>query len=134
MTASKEEQQKLLQVVEQWQKMGRARDVQISQLQNENELVQDKRKLTLNSQAWFTIYAKPCDALRRVTGSPYKTIWTPVATQLNARIDSESIRASRRTYVLNHFVWTSGYASHGLAYIVNKACTFMYSLPIMTTI
>ena len=44
MTASKEEQQRLLQVVEQWQRMGRARDVQISLLQNENELVQDKCK------------------------------------------------------------------------------------------
>ena len=49
MTASKEEQQRLVQVVGQWQKMGRARDVQISQLQNEKELVQDKCKLTLNS-------------------------------------------------------------------------------------
>ena len=49
LTASKEEQQRLLQVVEQWQRMGRARDVQISQLQNENELVQDKCKQTLNS-------------------------------------------------------------------------------------
>ena len=39
-TASKEEQQRLLQVVEQYQGMGRVRDVQISQLQNENELVQ----------------------------------------------------------------------------------------------
>ena len=46
LTASKEEQQWLLQ---QYQRMGPARDVQISQLQNENELVQDKRKLTLNS-------------------------------------------------------------------------------------
>ena len=44
MTASKEEQQRLLQVVEQWQRMGRTRDVQISQLQNENELVRDKCK------------------------------------------------------------------------------------------
>ena len=44
MTASKEEQQRLLQVVEQWQRMDHARDVQISQLQNENELVQDKCK------------------------------------------------------------------------------------------
>ena len=44
MTATKEEQQRLVQVVEQWQRMGRARDVQISQLQNENELVQDKCK------------------------------------------------------------------------------------------
>ena len=44
LTAIKKEQQRLLQVVEQWQRMGRARDVQISQLQNENELVQDKCK------------------------------------------------------------------------------------------
>ena len=49
LTASKEEQQRLLQVVEQWQRMGHARDVQISQLQNENEIVQGKCKLTLNS-------------------------------------------------------------------------------------
>ena len=43
-TASKEEQQRLLQVVEQLQKIGHAKDVQISLLQNENELVQDKSK------------------------------------------------------------------------------------------
>ena len=49
LTASKEDQQQLLQVVEQWQRMGHARDVQISQLQNENELVQGKCKPTLNS-------------------------------------------------------------------------------------
>ena len=41
LTASKEEQQRLLQ---QYERMSRARDVQISQLQNENELVQDKCK------------------------------------------------------------------------------------------
>ena len=78
MTAFKEEQQRLLQVVEQWQRMGRARDVQISQLQNENELVQDKCKLTLNSHTpisqlirmfmyslpiMITIYYCPVDTL-----------------------------------------------------------------------
>ena len=39
--ASKEEQQRVLQ---QYERMGCAKDVQISQLQNENELVQDKCK------------------------------------------------------------------------------------------
>ena len=44
LATNKMEQQRLLLVLEQWQRMGRARDVQISQLQNENELVQDKCK------------------------------------------------------------------------------------------
>ena len=68
MTASKEEQQQLLQAVEQWQRMGRVRDVQISQLQIENDLVQDKCKLTLNSHTPIlpiitTIYYCPVDTL-----------------------------------------------------------------------
>ena len=46
LTASKEEQQQLLQ---QYKRMGHAKDVQILQLQNENEVVQEKCKLTLNS-------------------------------------------------------------------------------------
>ena len=41
LAASKEEQQQLL---EQCQRMGHARDIQISQLQNENKLLQDKCK------------------------------------------------------------------------------------------
>ena len=45
-TASKDEQQQLLH---QYQKMVHARDVQISQLKKENELIQDKCELTLNS-------------------------------------------------------------------------------------
>ena len=44
LTASKKEQQRLLQVVEQWQRKCYARDVQISQLQNENDRVLDIRK------------------------------------------------------------------------------------------
>ena len=48
MTASEEEQQ----LLQQYQRMVGARDVRISQLQNENELVQDKckynYKLTVN--------------------------------------------------------------------------------------
>ena len=44
LAARKEEHQQPLQALEQWQRMGRARDVQISQLQNENELVQNKCK------------------------------------------------------------------------------------------
>ena len=43
-----EEQRRLLQVVEQSQRMSRARDAQISQLQNENELTQDKCKQVIN--------------------------------------------------------------------------------------
>ena len=34
--------------------------------------------------------------LQRVTRSPYKIIWMPVAMQRNAQIDSESIRVSQR--------------------------------------
>ena len=55
LTASKEEQQRLLQVVKQWQRMSHARDVQISQLQNENELVQDKCKLA-SLEAYIPIH------------------------------------------------------------------------------
>ena len=44
LTASKEEQEEQQQRLQQYQRMGRARDVQISQLQKENELVQDKCK------------------------------------------------------------------------------------------
>ena len=40
LTVSKEQQQ----LLQQYQRMGRARDVQISQLQTGNELVQDKCK------------------------------------------------------------------------------------------
>ena len=39
MTAGKKEQQLLLKVVEQWQRMCYARDVQISQLRDENDRV-----------------------------------------------------------------------------------------------
>ena len=42
LTAHKKEQHQLLQVLEQTQKMARGRDVQISMLQYENELLQDK--------------------------------------------------------------------------------------------
>ena len=44
LAAKKEEHQQLLQTLEQWRRMGRARDVQISQLRNENELVLDECK------------------------------------------------------------------------------------------
>ena len=44
---------------------------------------------------WLSLVHNIRKAVRRA-GSPYKMIWTPVATQCNARIDSESIRASRR--------------------------------------
>ena len=49
LAASEEEQQRLLQVVEQWKKMFHSREMEISQLQNENEQlrVQDKCKLTI---------------------------------------------------------------------------------------
>ena len=42
--ASKEEQQRLLQGMEQHQRMSRARDVQISKLLNENEFMENKCK------------------------------------------------------------------------------------------
>ena len=41
LAASEEEQQRLLQEVEQWKKMFHAREMQISQLQNENKQLQD---------------------------------------------------------------------------------------------
>ena len=49
LAASEEEQQQLLQVVEQWKKIFHSREMEISQLQNENEQlrVQDKCKLTI---------------------------------------------------------------------------------------
>ena len=42
LAATEEEQQRLLQVVEQWKKMFHARGMQISQSQNENKQLQDK--------------------------------------------------------------------------------------------
>ena len=44
LAASEEEQQRLLQEVEQWKKMFNDREIQISQLQNENKQLQDKCK------------------------------------------------------------------------------------------
>ena len=48
LAASKEEQQRLLQGMEQHQRMSRARDTQISQLLNENEIMQNKCKQVIN--------------------------------------------------------------------------------------
>ena len=42
LAVSEEQQQRLLQVVEQWKKMFNARGIQISQLQNETKQLQDK--------------------------------------------------------------------------------------------
>ena len=49
LVASEEEQQRLLQIVEQWKKMFHSREMEISQLQNENERlrVQNKCKLCI---------------------------------------------------------------------------------------
>ena len=47
-------------------------------------------------KAWFTIDARLCDALRRVTGSPYKMIQTRVATLEQTRSLFERCVASRQ--------------------------------------
>ena len=44
LTASKKEQQRLQSSLEQWQRMGRARDQQMLKLKNENEVLQSKCK------------------------------------------------------------------------------------------
>ena len=111
-TASKEEQQRLLQ---QYQRMGRARDVQISQLQNENELVQDKCKLTLNSHTpipqllctfmyslpiMTIIYYCPVDTLTisyrqlQVSSNEEKQQFQDQNTQLESRLPAQQLPTS----------------------------------------